>query len=335
MTDDALDELIHRADLDGLVRLIDARCEHHDWDGLRRIRDRARVAVATGRQLWPASTLAEYRIALHAPAPWAVGVLTDDAGRFTIGPLSEVIAQHHTWEELAPELAARSDEVGLRARFVAHERALRGDVVDDDELTGFPAVLEIPVAPRPWEPAYPVATYHDGGGEFPSPPAPSVGPVVDLPTTRAETLDDPDVDGAVRHLVESWWVEGQGRVETTCVEGDAPAAVGALGLRRARFAALDAADALAWLGWAGASGGGHGRRRGAAAGRDGAWWVLGALGDLHHEWPPTDDAVEDLLADLRWWWWDADEPATGWALRLAVEDTAGGIAWAFNAGDAA
>ncbi|MEX2626226.1 MAG: hypothetical protein WD225_05045, partial [Ilumatobacteraceae bacterium] len=87
--------------------------------------------------------------------------------------------------------------------------------------------------------------------------------------------------------------------------------------------------------WAGASGGGHGRRRGAAAGRDGAWWVLGALGDLHDDWPPTDAAVEDLLADLRWWWWDADEPTTGWSLRLVVEDIADGVAWAFNAGDAA
>ncbi|MEX2628191.1 MAG: hypothetical protein WD225_15000, partial [Ilumatobacteraceae bacterium] len=119
MTDDDLDELVQRADLDGLVRLVDARGEHRDWDGLRRVRDRCRAAVATGRQLWPAAILAEYRLALIAPAPWAVGALADDAGRFAIGPLTEVIAQHHPWSELAPELHERRDDVGLRARFVA------------------------------------------------------------------------------------------------------------------------------------------------------------------------------------------------------------------------
>lgn len=335
MTDDDLDELIQRADLDGLVRLIDARCEHRDWDGLRRVRDRSRAAVATGRQLWPAATLAEYRLALLAPARWAVDVLADDAGRFTIGPLTEVIAQHHPWDELRLELRDRADDTALRARFVAHERALRGDDVDDADLAPFPAVIEVPATRRRWEPTYPVATYHDDRGEFPAPPTPAPGAVVELSSTDAAPLDDPEVDAAVRHLVEAWWVEGQGHVETVCVEGHAADALAALGLRRARMTELAAADALAWLGWAGASGGAHGRRRGAAAGRDGAWWVLGAIGDLHDEWPPSDAAVDDVLADLSWWWWDADEPVTGWALRLAVEDTAHGVAWAFNAGDAA
>jgi len=71
--DDALDELIHRADLDGLVRMIDDRCDDRDWDGLLRVRDRARHAVATGRQLWPAATLAEYRLALLATLPTLLG----------------------------------------------------------------------------------------------------------------------------------------------------------------------------------------------------------------------------------------------------------------------
>ena len=67
MTDDDLDDLIHAADLDGLVRMIDDRCSTGDWDGLLRVRDQARSAVKTGRQLWPAATLAEYRLALLAP----------------------------------------------------------------------------------------------------------------------------------------------------------------------------------------------------------------------------------------------------------------------------
>ena len=53
--DDALDRLIHDVDLDGLVRLIDARCSSGDWAGLSRLRDRCAAATReTGRQLWPA-----------------------------------------------------------------------------------------------------------------------------------------------------------------------------------------------------------------------------------------------------------------------------------------
>ena len=37
--------LIHRADLDGLVRMIDDRCSARDWPGLLRVRDRSRHAV--------------------------------------------------------------------------------------------------------------------------------------------------------------------------------------------------------------------------------------------------------------------------------------------------
>ena len=52
MNDEDLDPLIDRADLDGLVRLIDARCETRDWEGLFRIRERARLATETGRQVY-------------------------------------------------------------------------------------------------------------------------------------------------------------------------------------------------------------------------------------------------------------------------------------------
>src|SRR4029079_2831420 len=52
--DDALDRLIQAVDLDGLVRLVDARCATGDWAGLRRLRDRCAAATReTGRQLWP------------------------------------------------------------------------------------------------------------------------------------------------------------------------------------------------------------------------------------------------------------------------------------------
>ncbi len=161
--DTTLDELVHRGDLDGLVRLIDGRTAGGDWAGLLRLRDASRAAVATGRQLWPAATLAEYRLALWAPADWAATVLDEDSGRFTIGPLTEVVAVHHTYADLAAHVP-----IGPRLGFIAHERALRGEPID-----GAPEVLDIPLAVQPWEPAYVLATYTDEGVQADPPARPT------------------------------------------------------------------------------------------------------------------------------------------------------------------
>jgi hypothetical protein len=329
-TDEALDEAIHRADLDGLVRMIDDRCSSRDWAGLLRLRDRARHAVATGRQLWPAATLAEYRLALLADPPFVAAVLDESdglSGRFTIGPLTEVAAQDHTWAELAAEL-----EPGPRAAFVAHERVLRGDEIGDATL---PAVLDLPLRVEPWEPAYELARYTEVGADFPAPTLPGADPADWSPVEpgRGELLDD-DVDIAVRQLVEPWLTASNGQLDVVCVDGDAGAALGALGVRRARTVVLDPATALAWLAWAGASGGAHGRRRGAASGRFGAWWTLAALGDLVDDWPLEPTELGELAQELRWYRWDAFEPALGWSLQLAVEDPAHRVAWAITARDA-
>ena len=323
--DPVLDELIHRADLDGLVRLVDTRTTARDWTGLRRLRDRARHALGTGRQLWPAATLAEYRLALLAPAEWAAGVLDEGSGRFAIGPLTEVVAQHHTFAELVPYL-----EPGPRTLYIAHERAIRGEDVD---TTGLPPVLDVPARLQQWEPVYQLAEYHDASAEFPAPDLPVRWEHVE--GEPGDPLDDVATDDAFRHLVEPWTASSNGHAEVVCVEGDAAAAVAALGPRSLRLGRLDGREALRWLAWAGASGGAHGRRRGTAIGRSNAWWVLGGIGDLHDDWPPAAAAVEELLTDLRWWWWDAGEPATGWRLQLAVEDPVDGVAWAFSAHDAA
>jgi hypothetical protein len=104
-----------------------------------------------------------------------------------------------------------------------------------------------------------------------------------------------------------------------------------LGVRGSlRLSPLDVGDALALMAWAGASGGAHGRRRGMAQGRFGAWWALAAVAGTIDEWPDLEGAVD---ADLRWYRWDRDDPATGWALRLAVEDADRGRAWAVEATD--
>jgi hypothetical protein len=323
--DPDLDPLVDRADLDSLVRLVGERCDGTDWAGLRRLRDRCRQAVATGRQLWPAATLAEYRLALLAPAPWAAGVLTEDAGRFTIGPLTEVVAQHHRWDELRPLIE------GPRASLVAHERVLRGETVDGTEL--LPNVVEMPYALQPWEPAYALADYAPDGATFPAPERPTRFVDVD-PLPGAPAVDDHEVVEAVRMLVEPWTASSDGRAEVVAVEGGLAEALGALGLRRARVASIDGSLALAWLAWAGASGGAHGRRRGGALGRFGAWWTAAALGGVVDRWPVAPGELGEIVTELDWWWWDASEPALGWELQLVVEDPDDGIAWAISARDA-
>jgi hypothetical protein len=325
--DEQLDRLIAAVDLDELVRLIDARCAGEDWAGLLRLRDRCAAATRqTGRQLWPAATLAEYRLALLAPARWAATVLDGESGRFTIGPLSEVAAVRHTWAELAPHLTA--SPVAL---FTAHERAIRGEHIDPATIRGLPPVLDIPAALQPWEPIYPVSNYSESGAEHPEPA--STGEPVTLQTKAGDTIDDAAVELAVRHLVEPWTAASNGRVDFACVEGGALDAIGSLGVRSARVTEIPASEALATIAWSGASGGAHGRRRGMASGRFSMWWLLGALGDLHDEWPPVNADIEALLADLRWYRWDALEPAGGWRLQLAIEDGAERVAWAINAHD--
>ena len=88
------------------------------------------------------------------------------------------------------------------------------------------------------------------------------------------------------------------------------------------------------LAWAGASGGAFGNRRGGAAGRWEAWWLLASLTDRRDALDDV-DALGQAAASLQWWAWDANEPVTGWSLRLAIHDPADDIAWAVAATDTA
>lgn len=329
-----IDAAVHRADLDQLIGLIDRLCHEGEFDALLMLRRAALHAIQTGRQLWPVATLADYRLALLAPAEVATAVL-DDAGRFTIGPLSEVIAQHHEWQQLEPHL----DSTPI-ACSIAHERCLRGDIIDAESRADLPPALDIPAVLHDWEPAYPLAVYHHDSAEFPAPPVPTTAtmPAVVIPDRGAEVLDDDDVSLAIEQLVDTWVRDSNGNCETTCVIGDAADALGALGLRRARLAPITGAEALAHLAWAGASGGAHGRRRGMALGRYGAWWTVAALLGALEDWPLDPAALGEGVNALDWWWWDADEPLTGWNLNLVVSERDGGdesLSWAIRAADAA
>ncbi len=312
-------DAIEASDVDELLRVVDGLCTAEEWDRLIVLKTRCREAVGRGKQLWGVEEHIRYRLALEAPGPWAGAAVSEGDARFGLGPLPEVAASTKTWAELEPYL-----DDGPWRGVTAAERVVRGD-------SGTGPIADLPDHLVEWEPTYPVATYKSDKVEAPSPDPPTVSEI-EIPD-RFIRLDDPQSEGALFDLVQPWVDESNGRCETSAVEGTAAEAIRALGLSRARMGAISAKEALRWMAWAGASGGAHGRRRGAAAGRYGSWWVLATLCDL--DWPPEPEAMGTVVARLRSYWFDDGSPGTGWELRMAIEDPIEGIAWAISALDSA
>lgn len=322
-------ELVRRGDLDELIRHVDRLGDAAQWAELDDLRHRCRIAFDTGRQLWPAASLAQYRLALLAPAEWAAAAVLGGDARFAPGPLTEVAASTHTWDALAPHLPW-----GPESALLAHERAVRADAgVAGIEPPG-PPLFDLPLTLQPWEPCYEVATYRSNRVEAPAPDLPPPRSVT-LPATAPRPFEDPASLDALRDLARAWTVTSTGASAAAAVEGTAAGALALLGVSEARVAEVDAATVLSVMAWTAASGGAHGRRRGAAVGRADAWWALASLGGLADEWPVAPDELGDVAADLRWYVWDEGAPTTGWALRLAVEDPAEHLAWALSATDRA
>ncbi|HJS72291.1 MAG TPA: hypothetical protein VJ858_06145 [Acidimicrobiia bacterium] len=312
-------EAIELSDTDELLRVVDGLCENARWDELVELKERCREAVGRGKELWGVEEHIRYRLALQAPGPWAGVAVSEGEARFGLGPLPEVAASTKTWGELEEHL----DDGPWRA-VTAAERVVRGE-------SGIGPIPDLPDRLESWEPAYPVATYKAHKVETPSPDPPPVEET-GLPAGFSG-VGDPLSEGALFDLVEPWVTQSNGRCETASVEGTALDAIRALGLTRSRVGRLSSDQALSWLAWAGASGGAHGRRRGAAAGRYGAWWAIATICDL--DWPPDPAEVGKGLAGLAFYWFDDGSPGTGWQLRLAIEDSESGLAWAISAGDAA
>lgn len=312
-------EAIEHSDTDELLRVVDGLCESARWDDLVELKDRCRESVGRGKQLWGVEEHIRYRLALESPAEWAGPAVSEGEARFAPGPLPEVAASTKTWAELGVHLAD-----GPWRTVTAAERVVRGE-------TGTGPIEDLPDRLAAWEPEYLLATYRPDKVEAPSPAPPRV---VDtgLPETFSP-IDDPQSEGALFDLVSAWVTESNGRCDTSAVDGSALDAIRAIGPTKARVGPLGRDEALRWMAWAGASGGAHGRRRGAAAGRYGAWWVIATLGDL--DWPPDTDEVGQALDLLSFHWFDDGSPGTGWELRLAMEDESSGLAWAIAAVDSA
>ncbi len=318
-----VDDLVEAAQPNELLQRVDALCDARRWDDLVDLAWRCREAVERGKQLWPIAEHIEYRLALEGPPPLAASVLSPTAGRFALGPLTEVAASTHSFFELSPHLSSP-----LVAGVVAGERVLRGE-----NLEGFaeahPEVLELPMVLQSWEPFYQVATYR--ASKVTAPP-PEVTPLTRIASRQdGKALEDPELVRSLLDLVATWVTSSNGKGDAAVVEGSAEAAIGSLDEQEFLIGEVDVAGAMALMAWAGASGGAHGRRNGAAAGRSAAWWVASTLVDL--EWPPDPDHLGQDLAELRWFRWEPLRPIGGWQLHLAVEDAARGWSAAIAAED--
>ena len=322
-------DLIEVGDVIALCAHIDSLVLDQCWDELVGLRDACRSALERGRQLWPAAAYAEFRLARDAPGRYAVTVVDSVAARYTLGPFAEVMTSTHDWEELAPFLLSTPGSA-----LVAHEAGIRGaDLNDDPVALVLPSVLDLPLVLQAWEPKYAGASYRTDHVEHPSPGLPRTFPVRGriLP---ARHTDDPRTLDALLGLVRPWVTESNGRSEARAVVGDLWGAITSLGISRPNVAEVPAKDAIALLAWAASTGGSHGRRRGAAVGRSEAWWVATHLTGLNDGEPVHPDELGEAVNELRWAVWDAGEPDTGWALRIAVEDPAEGLAWVLAAIDA-
>lgn len=317
--------LVERGDLDEILRHVDRLCDDRSWDALDDLRGKCLRAFERGHQLWPAASNAEYRIALDAPAKLACRVVQEAELGFSLGPLTEVLAQNHPWADLAPHLKADP----IRS-VVACERVLRGDTVDASHIN--PQVLGLPSELAPWE-TYEAASYTPYDAAFSAPTAPDMS-TADLPEPGAVQPDDEVID-ALRLLVAAWTQQSMGTVSTVAVAGSAESAIAALGLRTARWAEVSMASVAATMHWAAASGGANGRRRGGAAGRFDTWWAIAALTNLLGDWPLSIDEITTAGNELRWLQFHDASPPQGWELNFAVEDPGDGLAWAITASDMA
>jgi len=311
-------------DLDALIRLVDGLCSSRDWARIVELRDRCRQAhEERGLQLWPAAEYAEYRLALEAPAEFAADVVTEEAGRFALGPLWEVAASTHEWKVLAPHLRP-----GPARAMAAHERVLRGEnleeVADVDRH-----VLEIPLRVLDWEPSYSVASFRSDDADFDAQSPPPFAEIT-LPEPGTEIDDDESIEALI-DIGSVWAQQSNGSARAVAVRGCSEEAIAALGHEHCLLADTTVADAFARIAWAGASGGAYGRRRGAPIGRFAAWWLGATLGDL--EWPVDPHEMELAVGGMRWVLWEPPGFTGGWNACISVESPSEGIAWALEAVD--
>lgn len=253
--------------------------------------------------------------------------------RFGLGPLTEVVAQRHRFDELAPHLDSSLIAV------VAQERVLRGeDLRDDDRAVAAIADsgADVPAVLQAFEPDYALPEYRadtrlDGGFLLPDDGWSGASDASGVPhDDRAER-----VCVALRACVEPWLSESEGVIELAAVHGGADDV-----LRTLERRAITTGQLFGLVAFAAASGGARGRRRGAAAGRASAWWVARTAAGL--DTATWSDASTDVLADeLEFRLEDLElaalrpASAASWSLGVVITDAQAGWSAGISASDLA
>jgi len=235
---------------------VDHLANREAWDDVIGLRAACLAATEeTGRQLWGPARYAAYRTALDAPATLAAAMLEPGVVRFGLGPLTEVIAQHHTFDALAPHLDTTLLPV------VAQERVLRGeDLRDDPRAYGEPD--DPPLVLQPFEPDYVLPEYraHERlDGEVPDPSEqPEAGWTVMERAQSGSAVSTMGADvsaaaagptaAALRHALEEvvapWATQSGGTAHVAAVRGGADDACGAVLARLGQPDADAAGDVL-------------------------------------------------------------------------------------------
>ena len=330
------------------MREVDRLASRDGWDDVLALRDACLAATEeTGRQLWGPARYAAYRTALDGPADLAAAMPEPGVVRFGLGPLTEVVAQHHTFAQLAPHLDSTLLPV------VAQERVLRGeDLRDDPRAQG--EADDPPLVLQPFEPHYVLPEYRAAerlDGELPEVTLSTpLGTTLGTALVTGEASSDADalaLQRALEDVVAPWAAQSGGVARVVAVRGSVDQACRTVleglealeGLEGGEGFDAPAADILAGtldvpammrlVAFAGASGGVHGRRRGGAAGRAHAWWVARCATGLHREDLVDLEELEFRLEDLRILAFHAPR-AAAWRLELAVgrDEQSSGREWA-------
>ncbi|MCC7078325.1 MAG: hypothetical protein IT198_14475 [Acidimicrobiia bacterium] len=323
-------ELIEAEDVDALLRLVDSRVSSREWEELERLGEACRRAVERGRQLWSVATHADYRLALDAPAPFVARALARPVSRFTMGPLTEVAAARHTWEDLAGLLA----DPPAAAAF-AQERILRGEDLRGD-VRAQPDMFELPLVRAQAEVAVEglVPTYEADRLHVPDPlPPAAVATLGRVDACVADAAAMPEARPVWNDLFDIWTSQSGGDVRIATTRHGVECAVSLLA-PDAHVGVLTAGDALVRLEWAAATGAAHARRPGFAVGRFGGWWAAARLASVVWPFAGTADAfVDEALTACEWMWFEPVPRPPGWVFGLAAARS-GGCATAVLARDA-
>ena len=314
-----LDGLIHRADLDGLVRLVDDCCAHA---GLGRPAPAARPGPPRRR---------------HRPPAVAGG----DAGRVPAGPAGaaasgrrpcstrDVRAVHDRPADRGRRRAPHVGRAGAAAR--AAGRAPRSSPTSGCSAASRSTRRRWPSSPtcsssrsssRPWEPTYALADYNDAGPSSRARRAHARRRPSTCRSTSGTRLDDADRRARrapARRAVDVELQRPGRRGRRRGRRRPARSARSAWPARRGRRARR---RPRRWPGWRGPVPAAAPTAAGAAPPPAGSARCgcspRSATRSTTGRSPPAE--LGELAGELRWYWWDAHEPATGWQLQLAVED---------------